>query len=251
MEKVDLTPASIVKNAVIVPVGSKGGFVVRRLAQYANEERSAEVRSCYQTFIRGMLDLTDNRSHESVIAPSRVVRYDQDDPYLVVAADKGTATFSDLANEVATEYGYWLDDAFASGGGAGYDHKAMGITARGAWESVKRLFRELDINTQTQPFSVVGIGDMSGDVFGNGLLLSRQIRLIGAFNHLHIFIDPPTLTQRSPLRNVSVYSKYPDRTGPITIRKSSRKAAAYGPAMSNRSNYPRLREKRLESAPKH
>ncbi len=189
-EVLGLVKAQIVKNAVIVPVGSKGGFVVRRLAQCAPEERSAEVKSCYQTFIRGMLDLTDNRSHESVIAPSRVVRYDQDDPYLVVAADKGTATFSDLANDVAAEYGYWLDDAFASGGGTGYDHKAMGITARGAWESVKRLFHELDINTQTQPFSVVGIGDMSGDVFGNGLLLSRQIRLIGAFNHLHIFIDP-------------------------------------------------------------
>ena len=189
-EVLGLVKAQIVKNAVIVPVGSKGGFVVRRLAQCVPEERSIEVKSCYQTFIRGMLDLTDNRSQESVIAPSRVVRYDQDDPYLVVAADKGTATFSDLANEVAAEYGYWMDDAFASGGGTGYDHKAMGITARGTWESVKRLFRDLDTNTQTQPFSVVGIGDMSGDVFGNGLLLSRQIRLIGAFNHLHIFIDP-------------------------------------------------------------
>ncbi len=189
-EVLGLVKTQIVKNAVIVPVGSKGGFIVRRLAQCAPEEQSAEVKSCYQTFIRGMLDLTDNRSHEAVIPPPRVVRYDQDDPYLVVAADKGTATFSDLANEVAAEYGYWLDDAFASGGGTGYDHKAMGITARGAWESVKRLFRDLDINTQTQPFSVMGIGDMSGDVFGNGLLLSRQIRLIGAFNHLHVFIDP-------------------------------------------------------------
>ncbi|MGE4659400.1 MAG: NAD-glutamate dehydrogenase, partial [Arenicellales bacterium] len=189
-EVLGLVKAQIVKNAVIVPVGSKGGFIVRRLAQCTPEERPAEVKSCYQTFIRGMLDLTDNRRHQAVIPPSRVVRYDQDDPYLVVAADKGTTTFSDLANEVAAEYDYWLGDAFASGGGTGYDHKAMGITARGAWESVKRLFRDLDINTRTQPFSVMGIGDMSGDVFGNGLLLSRQIRLIGAFNHLHIFIDP-------------------------------------------------------------
>ena len=189
-EVLGLVKAQIVKNAVIVPVGSKGGFIVRRLAECAPNERTEEVKSCYQTFIRGMLDLTDNRDHSSVIPPPRVVRYDQDDPYLVVAADKGTATFSDMANEVAAEYGYWLDDAFASGGRTGYDHKAMGITARGAWESVKRLFRDLDINTQTQPFSVVGIGDMSGDVFGNGLLLSRHIRLIGAFNHLHIFIDP-------------------------------------------------------------
>ena len=189
-EVLGLVKAQIVKNAVIVPVGSKGGFIVRRLADYAPSERTEEVESCYQTFIRGMLDLTDNRDHDSVIPPPRVVRYDQDDPYLVVAADKGTATFSDMANEVAAEYGYWLDDAFASGGQTGYDHKAMGITARGAWESVKRLFRDLDIDTQTQPFSVMGIGDMSGDVFGNGLLLSRHIRLIGAFNHLHIFIDP-------------------------------------------------------------
>ena len=189
-EVLGLVKAQIVKNAVIVPVGSKGGFIVRRLADCAPNERNEEVESCYKTFIRGMLDLTDNRDHDSVIPPPRVVRYDQDDPYLVVAADKGTATFSDMANEVAAEYGYWLDDAFASGGRTGYDHKAMGITARGAWESVKRLFRDLDINTQTQPFSVVGIGDMSGDVFGNGLLLSHHIRLVGAFNHLHIFIDP-------------------------------------------------------------
>ncbi len=189
-EVLGLVKAQIVKNAVIVPVGSKGGFIVRRLADCAPNERTEEVESCYQTFIRGMLDLTDNRDHDSVIPPPRVVRYDQDDPYLVVAADKGTAKFSDMANKVAAEYGYWLDDAFASGGQTGYDHKAMGITARGAWESVKRLFRDLDINTQTQPFSVMGIGDMSGDVFGNGLLLSRHIRLIGAFNHLHIFIDP-------------------------------------------------------------
>ncbi len=189
-EVLGLVKAQIVKNAVIVPVGSKGGFVVRRLADLHADKRTKEVESCYQTFIRGMLDLTDNRRNDKVIPPPRVVRYDDDDPYLVVAADKGTATFSDIANAVAAEYDYWLADAFASGGGTGYDHKAMGITARGTWESVKRLFRDLDINTQTQPFTVLGIGDMSGDVFGNGMLLSHQIRLLGAFNHQHIFIDP-------------------------------------------------------------
>ncbi len=189
-EVLGLVKAQIVKNAVIVPVGSKGGFIVRRLAECAAEERSAEVVSCYQTFIRGLLDITDNRHQSALLPPQRVVRYDADDPYLVVAADKGTATFSDIANEIADEYGYWLGDAFASGGKTGYDHKGMGITARGAWESVKRLARDLDLDTQTQPFTVIGIGDMAGDVFGNGMLLSHQIRLIGAFNHKHIFIDP-------------------------------------------------------------
>ncbi len=189
-EVLGLVKAQIAKNAVIIPVGSKGGFIARRLSELEPDERGDEVRSCYQTFIRGLLDLTDNRRGDSVIPPPRVVRYDEDDPYLVVAADKGTATFSDLANDVAAEYDYWLDDAFASGGKTGYDHKAMGITARGAWESVKRLFRDLDVDTQAQPFTVLGIGDMSGDVFGNGMLLSPHIRLIGAFNHEHIFIDP-------------------------------------------------------------
>jgi glutamate dehydrogenase len=161
------------------------------------ETRLAEAVACYQTFMRGMLDITDNLEGDTVIPPARVVRHDDDDPYLVVAADKGTATFSDIANAIAAEYGFWLDDAFASGGSSGYDHKGMGITARGAWESVKRLFRERDSDIQTEPFTVVGIGDMSGDVFGNGMLLSRQIRLIAAFNHLHIFLDPDPDPERS------------------------------------------------------
>ena len=145
---------------------------------------------CYRIFIRGLLDLTDNLVNGKVVPPERVVRHDSDDPYLVVAADKGTATFSDIANGVAADYNFWLGDAFASGGSVGYDHKAMGITARGAWESVKRHFRELGIDTQGEDFTVVGIGDMSGDVFGNGMLLSEHIRLVAAFDHRHIFLDP-------------------------------------------------------------
>lgn len=189
-EVLGLMKAQMVKNAVIVPVGSKGGFVVKR-PPGQRQALEKEVLYCYQTFIRGMLDLTDNRVKDMVISPPRVVRHDTDDPYLVVAADKGTATFSDVANGIAEEYGYWLGDAFASGGSAGYDHKRMGITARGAWESVKRHFRELDMDIQNRDdFTVVGIGDMSGDVFGNGMLLSRHIKLLLAFNHLHIFIDP-------------------------------------------------------------
>src|SRR5690606_4328623 len=189
-EVLGLVKAQMVKNAVIVPVGSKGGFVVKRLPEGDRDTQMAEVVECYRMFIRGMLDITDNIVDDKVVHPKRVTRHDDDDPYLVVAADKGTATFSDIANGVAAEYGFWLGDAFASGGSAGYDHKAMGITARGAWESVKRHFRELGVNTQTEPFAVIGIGDMAGDVFGNGMLLSEQIRLVGAFNHMHIFIDP-------------------------------------------------------------
>jgi glutamate dehydrogenase len=204
-EILGLMKAQMVKNAVIVPTGAKGGFVVKRPPapqEGAGEARgggpvgrggkalSAEVVACYETFIRGLLDLTDNRVDGRVVPPPRVVRYDGDDPYLVVAADKGTATFSDLANSIAVEYGFWLDDAFASGGSTGYDHKGMGITAHGAWESVKRHFRELGVDVQRTDFTVVGIGDMSGDVFGNGMLLSRHLRLVGAFNHLHVFLDP-------------------------------------------------------------
>ena len=189
-EVLGLVKAQMVKNAVIVPVGSKGGFFPKLLPTGDREAIQAEGIACYQTFIRGLLDVTDNLVGGEVVPPSQVVRHDGDDPYLVVAADKGTATFSDIANEIAIEYGFWLGDAFASGGSAGYDHKGMGITAKGAWESVKRHFRELGLNTQQQDFTVVGIGDMSGDVFGNGMLLSRHIKLIGAFNHLHIFIDP-------------------------------------------------------------
>ncbi|MGO9974489.1 MAG: NAD-glutamate dehydrogenase [Solirubrobacteraceae bacterium] len=190
-EVLGLMKAQMVKNAVIVPVGSKGGFVVKRpAAAGARDALQAEAIACYRTFLAGLLDLTDNIVGGEVIPPERVVRYDGDDPYLVVAADKGTATFSDIANEVSEEYGFWLADAFASGGCTGYDHKVMGITARGAWESVKRHFRELGTDIQTTDFTVVGIGDMAGDVFGNGMLLSTHIRLVAAFNHQHVFLDP-------------------------------------------------------------
>ncbi len=190
-EVLGLMKAQMVKNTVIVPVGSKGGFVVKQPpAGRDREEVMREVVYCYRTFLRGMLDITDNLVAGEVDPPSQVVRRDPDDPYLVIAADKGTATFSDIANGVAADYGFWLGDAFASGGSAGYDHKKMGITARGAWESVKRNFRELGVDIQNSDFRVIGIGDMSGDVFGNGMLLSRHIRLVGAFNHMHIFLDP-------------------------------------------------------------
>ncbi len=190
-EVLGLVKAQTVKNAVIVPVGSKGGFFVKRQPEGAGrDEVMKEVVYCYQTFLRGLLDLTDNLEGAEVIPPDSVVRYDEDDPYLVVAADKGTATFSDVANGVAGEYNFWLGDAFASGGSVGYDHKKMGITARGAWESVKRHFRELGRDIQTTEFTAIGVGDMSGDVFGNGMLLSKHTRLVAAFNHLHIFIDP-------------------------------------------------------------
>ncbi|MGX1160371.1 glutamate dehydrogenase [Arthrobacter sp. SLBN-100] len=195
-EVLGLVKAQTVKNAVIVPTGAKGGFFAKQLPDPAVDRSAwmAEGIESYKTFIRGLLDLTDNLltegDGERLVPPSDVVRHDDGDSYLVVAADKGTATFSDIANGLAAEYGFWLGDAFASGGSVGYDHKAMGITARGAWESVKRHFSELDLDTQTQPFSVVGVGDMSGDVFGNGMLLSRHIRLIAAFDHRHIFLDP-------------------------------------------------------------
>ncbi len=188
-EILGLMKAQMVKNAVIVPVGSKGGFVVK----HPPAEREAQLQAgqdCYRGFIRGLLDVTDNLRDGAVEPPPAVVRHDGDDPYLVVAADKGTATFSDLANSVAAEVDFWLGDAFASGGSAGYDHKKMGITARGAWECVKRHFRELGVDVQNQSVTAVGVGDMSGDVFGNGMLLSKHLRLIGAFNHLHIFVDP-------------------------------------------------------------
>ncbi|AHC73633.1 NAD-glutamate dehydrogenase [Candidatus Endolissoclinum faulkneri L5] len=197
-EILSLMKAQQVKNAVIVPVGSKGGFVVKRLPLgCSREEIQTEGIECYKTMISGMLDITDNISSTDIITPQDVVRYDGNDPYLVVAADKGTATFSDIANEVSQKYGFWLDDAFASGGSAGYDHKKMGITARGAWESVKRHFRELGHNIQSRDFTVIGCGDMSGDVFGNAMLLSRHVRLLGAFNHLHIFVDPNPDTSKS------------------------------------------------------
>ena len=191
-EVLGLMKAQMVKNALIVPVGSKGGFVVKQPPVDGDREAVlAEGIACYRTFLRGLLDLTDNyEAGGGVRPPDRVVRYDDDDPYLVVAADKGTASFSDIANGVSAEYGFWLGDAFASGGSHGYDHKVMGITARGAWESVKRHFRELGSDVQREVFTVVGIGDMAGDVFGNGMLCSPQIRLIAAFNHQHVFLDP-------------------------------------------------------------
>jgi glutamate dehydrogenase len=188
-EILGLAKAQMIKNSLIVPVGAKGGFVLKRPPSDPDQLRE-EATACYRLYLAGLLDLTDNIRGREVIGPERVVRCDEDDPYLVVAADKGTATFSDLANEVADEYGFWLGDAFASGGSRGYDHKQMGVTARGAWEAVKRHFRELGADIQSEPFTVVGIGDMSGDVFGNGMLLSRQIRLVAAFDRQHVFLDP-------------------------------------------------------------
>lgn len=190
-EILGLMKAQQVKNSLIVPSGAKGGFVPKRIpANASREELMAEGISCYQLFIRGLLDITDNYKDGAVVKPQNTVFYDEDDPYLVVAADKGTATFSDIANAISQEYQFWLGDAFASGGSVGYDHKKMGITAKGAWESVKRHFYELNMDIENNDFTVVGIGDLAGDVFGNGMILSEHIRLLGAFNHLHIFIDP-------------------------------------------------------------
>ncbi|WP_298804377.1 NAD-glutamate dehydrogenase [uncultured Pseudokineococcus sp.] len=211
-EVLGLVRAQVVKNAVIVPTGAKGGFVAKRLLassttgapapEVGRDERAAEGRACYAAFVHGMLDVTDDLApaeggRRAVRPPERVVRHDADDPYLVVAADKGTATFSDLANAVAAEHGFWLGDAFASGGSVGYDHKAMGITARGAWVSVRRHFRELGHDVQAEPFTCVGVGDMSGDVFGNGMLLSTRARLVAAFDHRHVFLDPDPDPDRS------------------------------------------------------
>jgi glutamate dehydrogenase len=196
-EVLGLMKAQQVKNTVIVPVGAKGGFVVRRTLAGDRDAQLAEVIACYQTLIRGMLDLTDNIVEDKIVAPPRVVRHDGDDAYLVVAADKGTATFSDIANAISEQYAFWLGDAFASGGSAGYDHKKMAITARGGWECVKRHFREIGVDIQRQNFTVAGIGDMAGDVFGNGMLQSTHIRLVAAFNHQHIFIDPDPDAARS------------------------------------------------------
>ncbi|WP_370947702.1 NAD-glutamate dehydrogenase [Amycolatopsis sp. cg5] len=212
-EVLGLVKAQAVKNAVIVPVGAKGGFVVKRPPAPTGDpglDRDAfqkEGIACYRMLISGLLDLTDNRVEGKTVPAPNVVRYDNDDSYLVVAADKGTATFSDIANSVSADYGFWLGDAFASGGSVGYDHKAMGITAKGAWESVKRHFRELGKDSQSEDFTVVGIGDMAGDVFGNGMLLSEHIRLVAAFNHMHIFLDPSpdsakTFAERQRLFNL-------------------------------------------------
>ena len=209
-EVLGLAKAQMAKNAVIVPVGAKGGFVLRQPPTDPDELRD-EVAECYRLFISSLLDVTDNLVNDEVVPPPDVMRLDGDDPYLVVAADKGTATFSDFANELSKDRGYWLGDAFASGGSVGYDHKAMGITARGAWESVKRHFRELGHDIQTQPFTVAGIGDMSGDVFGNGMLLSPVIKLVAAFDHRHIFIDP----------NPDVESSFAERQRLFELPRSS------------------------------
>lgn len=215
-EILGLMKAQQVKNSLIVPVGAKGGFFPKQLPIGGDRDAIlAEAIYCYSTFIRGLLDVTDNIEDKQIIPPPNVVCYDEDDPYLVVAADKGTATFSDIANGISKEYRFWLGDAFASGGSAGYDHKKMGITARGAWESVKRHFRELNLNPDKNDFTVIGIGDMSGDVFGNGMLLSKHIKLLAAFNHEHIFVDPdpdPLLSfdERQRLFNLprSLWSDY-------------------------------------------
>ncbi len=197
-EVLGLMKSQMTKNAVIVPVGAKGGFVVKRPpTEGGRDATQREAIECYKTLMRGLLDITDNLVEDRVVPPADVVRRDDDDPYLVVAADKGTATFSDIANGVAADYGFWLGDAFASGGSVGYDHKAMAITARGAWESIKRHFREMGIDPMTTDFTCVGVGDMSGDVFGNGALYSRHMRLVAAFNHLHIFVDPKPDAARS------------------------------------------------------
>jgi glutamate dehydrogenase len=197
-EILGLVKAQNVKNTVIVPVGAKGGFYVKRPPQGGDREAvMKEGIACYQTFLRGLLDVTDNLSGTKVIPPKDVVRHDPDDPYLVVAADKGTASFSDIANGISAEYGFWLSDAFASGGSVGYDHKKMAITAKGGWESVKRHFREMGTDIQSTDFTVAGIGDMSGDVFGNGMLLSRHIRLVAAFDHRHVFLDPNPDAEKS------------------------------------------------------
>ena len=197
-EVLGLVKAQMVKNTVIVPVGSKGGFFVKHPPVGGDRDAQlAEGIACYRLFINGLLDITDNLVEGKVVPPHDVVRHDDDDPYLVVAADKGTATFSDIANAISIEHGFWLGDAFASGGSNGYDHKGMGITAKGAWESVKRHFRALGRDSQTEDFTCVGIGDMSGDVFGNGMLLSTHIRLLAAFDHRHVFLDPNPDTARS------------------------------------------------------
>ena len=198
-EILGLVKAQTVKNAVIVPTGSKGGFYAKQAPSPTvdREAWAAEGKGAYQDFIASLLDVTDNLVGGAVVAPNRVVRHDEDDPYLVVAADKGTASFSDIANAISVRYSFWLGDAFASGGSAGFDHKEMGITARGAWESVKHHFRDLCLDTQTQDFTVIGVGDMSGDVFGNGMLLSQHIKLVAAFDHRDVFVDPNPDPQRS------------------------------------------------------
>ena len=216
------------KNAVIVPVGAKGGFVVRR-----PEAGNDEVVACYKTFISGLLDVTDNLVDGKTVPPPDVVRHDGDDSYLVVAADKGTAKFSDIANEVATSYGFWLGDAFASGGSMGYDHKAMGITARGAWESVKRHFRELGVDTQAEEFTVVGVGDMSGDVSATGCCSPRTSGW-SRRSTTATCSSTPSRTPRAASRSDSGCSRCRAPRGTTTTATRSARAAACGPARRSR-----------------
>ena len=226
-EILGLMKAQNVKNTVIVPMGAKGGFVVKRPPAPGGAELQREVVACYQTFMRALLDLTDNLVAGRVVPPPLVVRRDGPDPYLVVAADKGTATFSDIANAISQEYGFWLGDAFASGGSAGYDHKRMGITARGAWECVKRHFRELGLDIQRTDFTVVGIGDMSGDVFGNGMLQSRHILLKAAFNHQHIFLDPAPDARQAYAERARLFKLARSTWGDYDVRRISRGGGIY------------------------
>lgn len=207
-EVLGLVKAQMVKNAVIVPLGAKGGFICKKIAQAKTpQERQQEGIACYQIMVRGLLSITDNMVNGKIVSPQNTVRLDGDDPYLVVAADKGTATFSDIANKISLDHGFWLGDAFASGGSKGYDHKAMGITARGAWECIKRHFRELGKDIQTTEFTVAGVGDMSGDVFGNGMLLSEHTLLVAAFDHRHIFIDPTPDAKKSFAERKRLFEK--------------------------------------------
>lgn len=230
-EVLGLVKAQQVKNAVIVPVGSKGGFFPKQLPARDPKARMEAAQSAYRVFLRGLLDLTDNIVQGAIVHPERTQRWDDDDPYLVVAADKGTATFSDIANNMAAQYGFWLGDAFASGGSVGYDHKKMGITARGAWEAVKRHFREIGKNIQEEPFSVLGVGDMSGDVFGNGMLLSRQIHLVAAFDHRDIFLDPKPDAARSWEERLRLY-----RTPGVTWADYDRSLLSEGGGVFSRSS---------------
>lgn len=225
-EVLGLVKAQVVKNAVIVPTGAKGGFVVKG---------SREGVACYRDFIRGLLDTTDNIVDGEVITPPQVKPLDEEDPYLVVAADKGTATFSDEANQIAHEYAFWLGDAFASGGSNGYDHKKMGITAKGAWVSVQRHFAERNIDVQREPVTVLGIGDMGGDVFGNGMLSSRCLKLVAAFNHLHVFIDPNPDPEASFVERARLFNLPRSNWATITLISSVR-VAEYSSVPRNRSN---------------
>ncbi len=223
-EVLGLVKAQIVKNAVIVPTGAKGGFVLKRPPSNPEQLR-AEGVACYRQFIAGLLDLTDNIVGGEIVPPPSTVRFDGDDPYLVVAADKGTATFSDIANGIAADYDFWLGDAFASGGSVGYDHKAMGITARGAWESVRRHAAAIGKDVDRDELTVVGIGDMSGDVFGNGLLRSPHVQLIAAFDHRHVFIDPNPDPAASFAERQRC-SRWRAAVGPTTTHRSSLRGAA-------------------------